>query len=255
MPLLLAHQKNKKKPIYLYLSQHDNGHETRQDYHLLNSQNNIILLLFQTHNPPIWLASSTPYLHLHLEHPFCIFIFNTHLASSTPHFASSSSTPIWHHLETPHFVSSTFMILCIDRPNLQQLQQQNYHAMVRSSTPVTPMVDEICSRFQRFLFLDEYESLFLSFSLQQTGRLGIPVKKMKKSRGPSSCLDWVSDYTNSLVTNQVSDSSKIWSCQVGQKGCNLWGSDWEFHKILDVSKWVSKTVEVPNSTSFGLGIS
>jgi hypothetical protein len=61
---------------------------------MLNSQNNIILLLFQIHNPPIWLASSTPYLHLHLQHPFCIFIFNTHLASSTPHFASSSSTPI-----------------------------------------------------------------------------------------------------------------------------------------------------------------
>jgi hypothetical protein len=43
--------------------------------------------------PPIWLASSTPYLHLHLQHPICIFIFNTH-------FASSSSIPIWH-LEHP----------------------------------------------------------------------------------------------------------------------------------------------------------
>ncbi len=82
--------------------------------------------------PPIWLASSTPYLHLQLQHPFCIFIFNTHLASSTPHFASSSSTPIWHHLETPHCVSSTCMILCINHPNLQQLQQQHYHAMVQS---------------------------------------------------------------------------------------------------------------------------
>jgi hypothetical protein len=48
---------------------------------MLNSQNNIIiLLLFQTHNPPFgW----------HLQHPICIFIFKTH-------FASSSSTPIWH---------------------------------------------------------------------------------------------------------------------------------------------------------------
>ncbi len=35
------------------------------------------------------------------------------------------------------------------------------------------------------------------------------MKKVKKSRGPSSCLDWVSDYTNSLVTNQVSDSLLI----------------------------------------------
>jgi hypothetical protein len=87
------------------------------------------------------------------------------LASSTPHFASSSSTPIWHHLETPHFVSSTCMILCINHPNLQQLQQQHYHAMVQSSTPVIPMVDEICSSFQRFLLLVEYdESFFLSFS-------------------------------------------------------------------------------------------
>jgi hypothetical protein len=51
------------------------------------------------------------------------------------------------------------MILCINHPNLQQLQQQHYHAMVQSSTPVTPMVNEICSSFQRFLFLDEYESL------------------------------------------------------------------------------------------------
>lgn len=77
--------------------------------------------------------------------------------------------------------------------------------------------------FNGFCFLLNMSlSFFLSFSLQQTGRLGIPVEKMKKSRGPSSCLDWVSDYTNSLVTNQVSDSlthsSKIWSCQVGQKG-------------------------------------
>ncbi len=85
------------------------------------------------------------------------------------------------------------------------------------------------------------------------------MKKMKKSRGPSSCLDWVSDYTNSLVTNQVSDSllipAKFGVAKSGQKGCNLWGSDWEFHKILAVLQWVSKTVEVPNSTSFGLGIS
>lgn len=157
-------KKNKKtkKNLYTYISH--NIIKLVKTITILNSQNNIILLLFQTQNPPpIWLASSTPYLHLHLQHPFCIFIFNTHLASSTPHFASSSSTPIWHHLETPHFVSSTCMILCINHPNLQQLQQQHYHAMVQSSTPVTPMVDEICSSFQRFLFLVEYESFFLSF--------------------------------------------------------------------------------------------
>jgi hypothetical protein len=65
---------------------------------MLNSQNNIILLLFQTHNPPqlagifntlFASSSSTPILHLHLQYPFgifntpfCIFIFNTHLALS-----------------------------------------------------------------------------------------------------------------------------------------------------------------------------
>jgi hypothetical protein len=224
MPLLLTHQKNKKtkkkpyQPISLTTSQWSSNSPSLIT--MLNSQNNIILLLFQTHNTPSWLASSTPYLHLHLQHPFRIFIFNTHLASSTPHFASSSSTPIWHYLETPHFVSSTCMILCINHPNLQQ---QHYHAMVQSSTPVTPRVDEICSSFQRFLLLAEYdESSFLSFSLRQTGRLGIPVQKMKKSRGPSSCLDWVSDHTSSLVTNQGSDSplipAKFGAAKLGTKG-------------------------------------
>jgi hypothetical protein len=42
--------------------------------------------------------------------------------------------------------------------------------MVQSSTLVTPMVDEICSSFQRFLFLVEYESFFLSELLPSTNR-------------------------------------------------------------------------------------
>ncbi len=171
-------KKKKQKKTYLPISLTTSSNSSKT-ITILNSQNNIILLLFQTQNPPhlagifntlFASSSSTPYLHLHLQHPFCIFIFNTHLASWTPHFASSSWTPIWHHLETTHFVSSTCMILCINHPNLQQLQQQHYHAMVQSSTLVTPMVDEICSSFQRFLFLVEYESFFLSELLPSTNR-------------------------------------------------------------------------------------
>lgn len=75
-------KKNKKtkKNLYTYISH--NIIKLVKTITILNSQNNIILLLFQTQNPP-------PPFGWHLQHPIWIFIFNTH-------FASSSSIPIWH---------------------------------------------------------------------------------------------------------------------------------------------------------------
>jgi hypothetical protein len=79
--------KNTKKPSNLYLSQHHNGHQTRQDYHHAQFS--------KQHHSTSFPNSQPPQFGWHLQHPICIFIFNTH-------FASSSSIPILHlHLQHP----------------------------------------------------------------------------------------------------------------------------------------------------------
>jgi hypothetical protein len=63
---------------------------------------------------------------------------------------------------------------------------------------------------------------------------------MKKSRGLSSCLDWVSDYTSSLVTNQGSDSiltpAKFGVAKWGKKGFLTCGDFMSFLGVLGLGK-------------------
>jgi hypothetical protein len=156
MPLLLTHQKSKKtkKNLSTYISQH---HQTRQDYHHTQFS--------KQHHSTSFPNSKPPPFGWHLQHPICIFIFNTH-------FASSSSIPILHlHLQHPFGIILKHPIL-YHQPvwyyaSITQISNNSNNNITmpwfnQSSTPVTPMVDEICSSFQRFLFLVEYESFFLS---------------------------------------------------------------------------------------------
>jgi len=93
MPLLLTHQKEKKtkKNLSTYISH--NIIKLVKDYHHTQFS--------KQHHSTSFPNSKPPPFGWHLQHPICIFIFNTL-------FASSSSTPILHlHLQYPFGILNT----------------------------------------------------------------------------------------------------------------------------------------------------